>query len=401
EDIAEGITYALALGEANVGMSFSVLDYSRQENELITLEEYRKLGLYANYRYNYSKVRVELRDSQDASIGFDYTLEHYLTVDAGHQYINDHRTMLRLNNQVAIIRNYLDFHTFSQASDGFIPVYKQSSTPMKITYSDGALYDDGGNYLLTVEKGLDGKAFNGFPSHKAYMTIKFDDAVGKVGVKISTVGSTPMKTNYKNGTESFSDMTPPKIQLLFSSKLKYFVGDIVEIPYAYAYDDLSAEMGVYVTVKDPSGKIVNDYNEKLIAEGYRFTIELMGGYSITYSARDANNRKGTRTLTISATDSEAPTVVIDSAKEITVSAGSNVQLFDAVIQDNADEPKNLNLYIVLIDSAYKTKLIDDKSDLIEVTSFTAPTIAGTYKLRYVVVDSSYNIGYSEITLIVE
>ena len=401
EDIAEGITYALALGEANIGMSFSILDYSQQENELITSEEYRKLGLYANYRYNYSKVRVEIRDSQDASIGFDYTLEHYLTVDAGHQYINDHRTMLRLNNQVAIIRNYLDFHMFSQVTGGFIPVYKQSSTPMKITYSDGALYDDGGNYLLTVEKGLDGKAFNGFPSHKAYMTIKFDDVAGKVGVKISTVGSTPMKTTYKNGTESFIDMTPPKIQLLSSLKLKYFVGDIVEIPNAYAYDDLSAEMGVYVTVKDPSGKIVNDFNKKPIVEGYTFRIESIGGYSVIYSAQDANGRPGTKTLTISALDSEAPTVVINSAKEIKVKAGASIDLPDAIVQDNVNEAEDLNLYIVLIDAAYKTKLIDDKSDMTEVTSFIAPTIAGRYKLRYVVVDSTYNLGYSEITLIVE
>ena len=61
----------------------------------------------------------------------------------------------------------------------------------------------------------------------------------------------------------------------------------------------------------------------------------------------------------------------------------------------------VNPDIVLIDAAYKTKLIDDKSDMVEVTSFTAPTIAGRYKLRYVVVDATYNIGYSEITLIVE
>ena len=57
------------------------------------------------------------------------------------------------------------------------------------------------------------------------------------------------------------------------------------------------------------------------------------------------------------------------------------------------------MYVLLDDGNYGLKLIGKKDE--KLKSFVAPAKKGTYKIRYVAVDASSNLGYAEITLIVE
>ena len=69
------------------------------------------------------------------------------------------------------------------------------------------------------------------------------------------------------------------------------------------------------------------------------------------------------------------------------------------MQDDISDPEDIEVYVLLDDGNYGLKLIGKKDE--KLKSFIAPTKKGKYKIRYVAVDSSSNLGYAEITLIVE
>lgn len=408
---AEGITYAYPFSESNIKLDYSICDYSLPEGTTaITNEEYNAHWLSGRWKMNYQNVKIEIRDSENAAIGFDYTLSRYIHPRYSRESENGHnnqRLLLNIGNESLLLdgtNDYFDFYRLGAWSNDHKTreaTYRKATAPISISYSDGKLYNSLGNYITTVKTGIDGKPFNGFPSHKAYMTIKLEGVSGKVGISLSAAASFPLYTRYKESGETyFKNWQEPKIRLISGVNATYLLGETVKIPNAYAYYETASHLSVTFSVEDPDGNIVGEYNELPVGDGYSFIIDKRGTYVIYYQAKDPySGSTGSNAVEITVEDNGLPTVLIDGETSIRVKAGESVALPDAIMQDDISDPEDIEVYVLLDDGNYGLKLIGKKDE--KLKSFIAPTKKGKYKIRYVAVDSSSNLGYAEITLIVE
>ena len=406
-------TYALPLGDSNVSMSYRIMDYSIEDGVLMTNDLFVKHGVkdsetgksdFRNYKFNYGGVKVELRDGEDASIGFDYTINRYYPSRWGNQtdmaYSNQ-RLIVESGGKKSIVDEYFDFYNFVYGAGGYKSVFKQG-TPVKITYKDGGLYDTGGKFLMNVETGIDGKKFEGFPSHKVYMTVKLTEVTGKVGINLTTVGLTSMTTTYVNGEAAgFKDTETPKIVLADDLKLKYLMGDTVNVPFAYAYDDLSSHLDVKVTVYDPDYNVIDGLNDVPVRKGLSFKIQKPDYYTITYTTTDASGREGRLVISAKAIDNSPPTVFVVKDEALRVKAGQRVAIPEVQILDDVDDAEKLEVYYLLIDSDYGQRFIGKQNEYEPIEDFVSPSKKGRYTLRIVAEDTSHNKGFADITVIVE
>lgn len=407
----EGVTYAYPFSESNIRLDYSICDYSLPEGTtLISKDDYNSHWISSRWKMNYQNVKVEIRDSENAAIGFDYTLSRYIHPRYSRESENGHnnqRLLLSIGGESLLLdgtNDYFDFYRLGNWNSGYTTrevTYRRATAPVSISYSDGKLYNSLGNYITTVKTGIDGKAFNGFPSHKAYMTVKLEGVTGKVGISLSAAAAFPLYTRYKNNGETyFRNLQEPKIKLISGVKAAYLLGETVNIPDAYAYYETASHLSVTFSVEDPDGNIVDGFDEVPAGDGYSFVIDKRGTYVIYYRTEDSySDSTGSNAVEITVEDNGLPTVLIKDNKAIRVKKSERVALPDAIVQDDISEAEDIELYALLVDEDYKLKLIGKIDE--KLKSFVAPAKAGIYKIRYVALDASSNMGYAEITLIVE
>lgn len=362
---------------------------------------------------NFSALRFSLRDSFDASVGFDLVLEDITaSTDPG---IKDTYTFLTTNGG----KKYTLYGSYNYWLYNNGAFASEVAGSLTITYRDGSIYDVNGNEVCKIEENVDGRAWKGFSSGMVYLDVTFE-GVGSLSVadyQAEEYGSTAaigltslcgqafyvtyMETENEAGeTEyklmDFYDLANPLMVLEGSLPTGLVLGQTVAIPAVHAYDALSPYTEVRVTVQSPDGSVV--FADELYRDGLTFTVETYGLYYIRYVATDATGNTSQATYTIGASDTTAPTIALSGYDELHGKAGKTVSIPNAIVQDDRDEAPRLFLYVVGPDAA--VEVLGEVTAENAIAGFT-PASAGRYTIVYYAIDADYNASVVTVSVTVE
>ena len=334
---------------------------------------------------NFSELVISLRDSENPEIGFDLALSQ----------MTDVPEPVRKKTAVVYdgVRYGMNGLFNSLSADGGEIA---SPTPLELKYSEGVITDFTGAEVLSVTKNFNGSKFEGFPSGKVYIDFTFKDVTGLAGIQISGICNQVFGARYSIGNlRGFTDVVSPLLFLDSDFPERFSFNQRVEIPFARAFDVLTPYMEVQVIVTAPDETEI--FNQK-IEEGMAFTISSYGEYRITYKTTDAGGNSLSREYEISAGDYIAPTIALDDYSDLSGTAGEEVSLPSAIVQDERDEsPK---LFIMVVSPNQKMQLLGEVTAENPLDSYV-PQEKGEYRILYYAVDSNYNVTIETIRLIVK
>ena len=350
---------------------------------------------------NFEQFVISLRDSDDASVGFDLVFEK---IEEGHDFVRNAKTFVYANGKKYTVDGV--YNTIGD--DG-----RESVGNFTVSYIGGAVVDSSGEELFSITQNFDGGSWEGFPSGKVYATFSFrgvgnltpsgeESSRGEVGTQaammITSLCGQAFFVDYDGdgNLSDFTDRTLPQIVLDTELPSSFAVGQRVSIPYATAFDTLSSYVAVYVTVESSDGTLL--FDREPLREGMTFTLGGYGRYYLRYTATDAGGRTATAAYTISASDTEAPTIALSDTEERTCRAGKETDIPSAVVQDGRDEAPRLFIFVIQPDTSV-IRLGEVTSDN-EITGFT-PAEAGRYTVVYYAIDSDYNAAIQTITVVAE
>ena len=230
---------------------------------------------------------------------------------------------------------------------------------------------------MLIEKYLDGSDFKGFPSGAVNLRM---DVTGQVG------GSFFLKSinEQRFGTEYTNDDTEPALGLPSHAE-RALHQSVVTVGGAVAYDVLSSEANVTLTVKDPAGEIVTDVNGVALdavdgRQNYQFRVEQYGFYNIGYQTSDGSNTSRSMGYRMHVMDSGSPVITIDGVVKPLV-VGQTYTFPEMTVTDNA-ATECQSWITVQHPSGILTR---------EEISFV-PEEEGNYTIIYMAVDESGNVG---------
>lgn len=234
----------------------------------------------------------------------------------------------------------------------------------------GVIDVDGTTY--TVDKYLNGNAFNGFTADLAYVSVEASAEDGTVTFRAEEINKQRMylPKNKDNGAPliAFDRIVGRKS-----------LGDKVIISAASASDVLSSVKTFTLSVSAPDGTAV--YNEVAADTAYEITLSQYGSYSVKYTSTDVFGNKTVASYVINVVDKEPPVISFE-AKNLTVKVGKKLKVATATVTDNLDESVTVNVFIKApngVISAYN-----------EDEGFVAAT-AGVYTVYYTAYDEAGNM----------
>ena len=333
---------------------------------------------------NYTSLTISLRDSINSQIGLDLEL-----VDITDGADKDKKTFVYSGGEKYAMNgtgNTVDANSGEELA---------SKTPLSLTYKDGRFFDYNESTVLRPTVGFNGKAFNGFPSQKAYVTFTFNGVTGASSLLISKLCTQMLYVEYdeKGDVQPFEDIMEPTIVLSSDVRNDYQLDEVVTVPSAIGFDLLTPNVDVYVTVQSPSGRKI--YDKEPATEDLTFVLDSQGKYTITYEAEDAEN--GTRKVyTIRAKDLLAPTIAI-SATELQGNVGKELTIPKAVLLDNMDQ--NPRLSIMIVTPRGTIVALGERTEENPIASYTF-TEKGKYYIRYCAFDDVYNMSLTDIPVVI-
>ena len=247
-----------------------------------------------------------------------------------------------------------------------------------------------------------GDAFNGFTSGAVKISVCFEQLDGEAALNVYAINN----QNFKGG-DSRKDYRAPEIAYEQTLRAQYELNTTVTVPRFQA-EDVLGNVDLFVSVQyagtttfltDAQGNTLNQYP---YYEGMSFVLAEINDYVISLYAKDYMNEGGAaryrnsepQQIRISVRDDVDPTIELNGKLPTSAKVNKEISLPTATVGDNgsADDlrlmvfwtsPDNVTTYIAATDGAYK---------------FT-PTVAGTYTVKYVVMDKYFN--YAEIVGTIE
>lgn len=338
---------------------------------------------------NFKSFTIKLRDSVDATIGFDLEIR---AMTSGYD----------MNDKLFVRSGGVDYAmsgTFNKLVNGNEVA---SGIPLNIKYVGGKLIDYSKKTICTPTVNFDGKEFSGFPSKKVMLEIEFNGVSGKAGITLTKISTQTLGQLYRlmendDGEvyyepTKFVDSVRPQIYLDQDIADEYKIGQKVVIPYARAYDVLSPHIDVLVSLCDPDGNYL--IYDEVVNDNMSFTLNSYGAYTLTYSAKDAAGRPQSVVYTISAKDSLAPTLSLKADADLSLSVGDSITYevlyANAIVQDENDV--NPQLYVMIISPNYSMTVLSSKTNIFVFDK------AGTYYIRWYATDYSYNAVWKDVTV---
>ena len=251
---------------------------------------------------------------------------------------------------------------------------------IKYDYKTQTLVDVKGTVICEVTSYANGRAFDGFSSGKAYVSLKIDGINGLSQIKLVNLC-----------TQSFSNMpkdrTKPNI---FTPKTRLFadINTVVTLKTLELFDVLDDELKLKLTVTSPTGKTVVD---KYITDDYQITVDEYGKYQVKYTAYDSSgNYEDSYATQIEVVDRIAPTLSVASVPA-KVKKGETIKLPTPKANDNFDE--ECTTWIMVSHGNFRNEYVTDgKYKFNEV---------GTYYVKYKAVDSTGNYCIVTYTVVCE
>lgn len=273
---------------------------------------------------------------------------------------------------------------------GFNSSSGNSSKFLSLKYNNGVLYDYYNNRITTITQNIDGTQFNGFDTKYVYMEVELKNVKQGASVRFETISRLSLAAKYADETlQQFVDNVKPVINVDTASIEKYTLGQEIEVPLAYANDETTSYMEVYVEVYSPTGKKVVE--KTLLKKGIRFVLEEFGVYSISYSTTDSKNLKASAIYSLKTSDLVAPTITLKNEETVRCKVGESIVLPEAMVVDDITEEIFYMVFVVDGHTGYYNYCED--------FTFT-PEHSGKYKIVYYARDDGNNVTIKEISLIV-
>ena len=288
--------------------------------------------------------------------------------------------------------NILFYYNDDVAGALAIPLDFNTGRRLALNYDNltrSVLYDNTKATTVTVEKDLNGNAFNGFTDNKYYVTFELIGEDGEMA--LSTLNGSALT----NGTR---DWIGPKICFTEDYGGEYLLNSEYKLPRAIVADVFEGAVDVYLTValidendeysivKSTTGITLEDY---LISSNEDITIKLTqyGSYDITYYAVDSygNRINGPSNYLVYVIDNVKPEVKPETKLPTEVKVGDKIHVPKPIITDNKDATVEEYTIMVILPTG-KVENFDVDSDMGFIARET-----GTYTIIYSVRDSADNV----------
>ena len=267
-----------------------------------------------------------------------------------------------------------------------------TSDKFSLNYTQGIMIVDKARLDVTTYD--DGSAFEGFPSGRIYISVRFVNASAGAQISLVSVNGHPMTT-------ATSDRIAPKIVIMgVNYGGTHEIGSTITLPAAMAGDTLDPNVTFTMKVTDGSGKVVTDVDGvKLngVDPGREYTIKLdgYGQYSVSYTATDTfNQRNNTRPLnyTINVVDEIAPEIKFEARFADTVKVGESIVIPKFTVTDNVSAAEDITITRYVLTPSGVLVSIPENSNSVKAVR------AGKYEFRIIAVDKAGNVAMERVTV---
>lgn len=228
----------------------------------------------------------------------------------------------------------------------------------------------------------DGRAFDGFTDNLAVLSFELTELAGEAAFSIRRVNNQSLfTTEFFGQKQAFTDTSAPNIKLYGEIDKKDFaMGAQVYLPKARAFDVLSPNTTIYLSVVAPNGTYI--YEAVDISKEYLLTIDSFGKWEIIYYAFDASGIfRADEKYVIDVQDTVAPKLYIKGSIVTTAKLNQTLTFPEAEVFDNVKQ--NCEYYILISDPNGVRKYLKDRTYTFREK--------GRYIVRYYTYDDYMNI----------
>ena len=315
--------------------------------------------LFSLPKFSAHALNVYLRSGED-TVKIGYVAEGGTTV----LYLNDKKTSVSLG---AVL---------------------QKGTTVTLTYqADGKILSPIDGAELIVNETLEGKPFDGFRNHRAYLSFEIEGQRSGTALALAEI-------NGQTFTLLPRDRVAPQV-LGSVIRGSIALGSEVVIRPAVIADVLDPNVEITMSVTAPDGKpaVTVDgvsLQNCSVDETYVIRADQYGSYLIRYYAADTSGQKAQPTYGFTVTDTMPPEIELGKHDQ-TAKQGATVQLASATATDNIDG--NVTVHVTVKTSSGIVYYIKD--------SRLQCTEKGKYTVSYIAYDAAGNVAYSSYTITVQ
>ena len=248
-------------------------------------------------------------------------------------------------------------------------------------------------FNAVVSKYLNGEAYNGFDSLLVNFSMVMEMAEGTEG----NTGVIIKALSGQNFSYAKKDSTLPKIVISESIAGERLVGDVIKIPASVVIDLFDPYAQATLTVQDTKGTPLKDINGNVlkdvdIANEYYVDASIAGNYTIAYKTNDsANTTKKPSGMMVKVVSRDKPVITIKGGTR-SGSVKQTIKLGTITVDTIAE---NYEVFAFVFEPLGNLKPIDK-----ETNSFKAE-MAGTYRVRYFVIDQWDNMSIAEYLVVIK
>lgn len=305
----------------------------------------------------FTGMELVLTDSVDPTISIVATLMKA-----------DGKTALTVDGVTVLLNNDFDART---------------NETFEIGYSNNSFVING-TTAMSVTKMVNGGAFDGFPSGRAYFDLNMLNAEVGAAYMLYLINGAQVS--------NILDTIQPTVAILGDYGGMYGIGDTYAFARAVGCDIHAPNVSVYMTVKAPDGSVVTATDgtalDRVIpSKEYFAKLSQYGTYTVTYTAKEEGwetNNSFSLNYIFYVMDEIAPEIVFSGEFQTTAKVGETLVIPDFTVSDNHSAVEE----ITVVKSVYNPlgKLILLSGD----TNAIVCQHAGEYEFRILVVDAVGN-----------
>lgn len=266
--------------------------------------------------------------------------------------------------------------------------------------TNNVIYDEENTQICVLTTTANGSPFNGFGSNKVYVKIVAKD-VGEAGARFAVRDF----CNQRKFLRSAQDRMAPMIIVAQEVSRLHELGSTVTLSRADAIDIMDPSASVCVTVKDPTGAVVNGLSKVPCDVKRSLTLSQYGTYTLIYEATDGAGNSISNQYTLKVLDNVAPSLEIEGSVKTAYTLGETFVLNNARGVDNLTPTADMVVY-VSIKEHYTNKVVTYRCDEYGTADKYGATrevvfkSVGTYTIRYYVSDGFSNMAFKTFTVTV-
>lgn len=258
--------------------------------------------------------------------------------------------------------------------------YKENNADFYAHYDESfRAFTDNLTYTIPIVESVDGSYFDGFPSHKATLTILLKGESGST-FRLKEINRQRIGSLYVEDTET------PVITVV-NPVTKGVVGSTVTLPKAFAMDVLADNATVTMTVTDPEGEEVKTTDGKKLTDvdpgkEYKIKLEKHGSYRMVLTATDGVNKTRPETSLLVVVDNQEPKIELKESIPTSVKVGDTLKFPKVTYSDNSCKEDEIVSWVTV---KHPSGIIVEAEDSVELTE------EGQYEITFLAQDAIGNL----------